>query len=198
VDDIAGLAIEFDPDAAIWRRDPARNPGGLLYDDGVHKYAVVMRWIGEIGTVQAMIGRTPDFLTEAPSAAIWRFKDKNCLGILDYTYAPHMIMRGKYVRVDEFFEIHGSRGVIWVTRCSGEMLDLPPVMVLKGTETISYQVPMDWSEGFHGAARDFIDGILQERQPELDAQTSKRILQVALAIYEASKTERPVAPESMT
>jgi predicted dehydrogenase len=198
VDDIANLAIEFDPDAAIWRRDPARNPGGLLYDDGVHKYAVAMQWIGEIEAVQAMIGRTPDFLTEAPSAAIWRFKDKNCLGMLDYTYAPHMIMRGKYVRVDEFFEIHGSRGVIWVTRCSGEMLDLPPVMLLKGTETVSYQVPMDWIEGFNGAARDFIDSIPQGRQPDLDARTSKKILQVALAIYEAARTERPVAPMSMT
>jgi predicted dehydrogenase len=198
VDDIAHLAIEFDPEASLWRRDPARNPGGLLYDDGVHKYAVAMKWIGAIDKIQAIVGRAGDFLQEAPSAAIWRFKNKDCLGMLDYTYAPQMVMRGKYVRVDEFFEIHGSRGVIWVTRCSGEMLDLPPVMVLKGTETISYQVPMDWIEGFHGAARDFIDSILQGRQPELDAQTSKQILQVALAIYEASRTERPVAPESMT
>jgi predicted dehydrogenase len=157
-----------------------------------------MRWIGEIGTVQAMIGRTPDFLTEAPSAVIWRFKDKNCLGMLDYTYAPQMVIRGKYVRVDEFFKVHGSRGVIWVTRCSGEMLDLPPVMLRKGTETVSYQVPMDWIEGFNGAARDFVDSILQGRRPELDARTSKKILQVALAIYEAARTERPVAPASMT
>jgi predicted dehydrogenase len=198
VDDIANMAIEFDPDASIWRRNPARNPGGLLYDDGVHKYAVAMKWIGDIDKIQAIVGHTPDFITEAPSAAIWRFRDKNCLGMLDYTYAPHMIMRGKYVRVDEFFEIHGSRGVIWVTRCSGEMLDLPPVMVLKGTETISYQVPMDWIAGFNGAARDFIDCIVQGHQPDLDAQTSKQILQVALAIYEASRTERPVTPESMT
>jgi predicted dehydrogenase len=197
VDDIADPAIEFDPDATVWRRDPARNPGGLLYDDGVHKYAVAMKWIGEIDKIQAIVERTPDFIMEAPSAAIWRFKNKHCLGMLDYTYAPQMIMRGKYVRVDEFFEIHGSRGVIWVTRCSGEMLDLPPVMVLKGTETVSYQVPMDWIEGFHGAARDFIDSILQGRQPELDAQASKKILQVALAIYEAARTERPVAPESI-
>ena len=36
---ITGQAIELDPDALVWRRDPGRNPGGALYDDGVHKYA---------------------------------------------------------------------------------------------------------------------------------------------------------------
>jgi predicted dehydrogenase len=108
-----------------------------------------------------------------------------------------MAIRGKYVRVDEFFEIHGSHGIIWVTRCSGEMLDLPPVMVIKGTETASYQVPMDWRLSFDGAARDFVDGLLHGRQPALDVHASKRILQVPLAIYEASRACRPVAPDSM-
>lgn len=36
------------------------------------------------------------------------------------------------------------------------------------------------------------------RQPQLDAQTSKSILQVSLAIYEAARTERPVQPDAVT
>ena len=87
---------------------------------------------------------------------------------------------------------------IWVTRCSGEMFDLPPVMVFKGTETTSYQMPMDWKDSFDGAARDFIDSLVEGRQPELDVPTSKQILQVALAIYEAARTAQPVAPHSIT
>jgi predicted dehydrogenase len=195
--DIVNPTIELDPEAYVWRRDPTRNPGGVLYDDGVHKYAVAMKWIGEIGKISAIVSETSDFIMETPSAAMWRFKDRDCLGIIDYTNAPHLTIRGKYVRVDEFFEIHGARGIIWVTRCSGEMLDLPPVMLLKGTETVSFQVPMDWSVSFDGAATDFIESLLQERQPEQDVQTAKQILQVALAIYQASRTERPVAPESI-
>jgi predicted dehydrogenase len=195
--EIVGLSVELDPGAAVWRRDSARNAGGVLYDDGVHKYATAMYWIGEIGEVSAIVTRGDDFIMETPSAAMWRFKDRNCLGVVDYTYAPGMAIRGKYVRVDEFFEIHGSHGIIWVTRCSGEMLDLPPVMVIRGTETVSYQVPMDWRLSFDGAARDFIDGLLHGRQPALDAQASRRILQVPLAIYEASRLGRPVAPELM-
>ena len=172
---ITNAAIALEADAAVWRRDAARNPGGVLYDDGVHKYAVAMKWIGEIDKIQAIVLKTADFVTEAPATAIWKFKDRHCLGMLDYSYAPGLTIRGKYYGVDEFFEIHGSHGIIWVTRCSGEMLDLSPVMVFKGAETISYQVPMDWQEGFDGAARDFVDSLIQGRQPELDVQTSKQI-----------------------
>jgi predicted dehydrogenase len=109
-----------------------------------------------------------------------------------------MAIRGRYVRVDEFFEIHGTRGIIWVTRCSGEMLDLPPVQVIRGTETVSYQVPMDWRSSFDGAAADFVDGVLAGRQPAQDVQAAKHMLQVSLAIYEAGRTGRSVRPDSIT
>jgi predicted dehydrogenase len=77
------------------------------------------------------------------------------------------------------------------------MLDLPPVMVIRGTETVSYQVPTDWRLGFDGAAADFVDGVLDGRQPAQDVHAATRMLQVPLAIYEAARTGRPVAPESM-
>ena len=167
---VEGITLDMEPDAMVWRRDPARNPGGVLFDDGVHKYGTAAYWIGEIGEVSAIVTRGADFILETPSVATWRFKDRDCLGIMDYTHAPEMVIRGRYVRVDEFFEIHGSRGIIWVTRCSGEMLDLPPVQLIRGTETVSYQVPMDWRLGFDGAAADFVDGVLDGRQPAQDVQ----------------------------
>jgi predicted dehydrogenase len=78
------------------------------------------------------------------------------------------------------------------------MLDLPPVVLIRGTETVAYQVPMDWRLGFDGAARDFVDSLLEGRQPAQDVATARRILQVPLAIYEASRLRRPVAPASVT
>jgi len=195
--DIVGATLPLDPEALVWRRDPSRNPGGALYDDGVHKYATAMYWIGDFGEISAIVGGGTDFLQETPSVAHFRFKDRNCLGIIDYTYAPEMPIRSRYYKADEFFEIHGTRGILWVTRCTGEMLDLPPIVLIKGTETTSYQVPMDWRTGFDGAARDFVDGLLTGRQPAQDVHAARKVLQVPLAIYEASKTRRPVAPESM-
>jgi predicted dehydrogenase len=77
------------------------------------------------------------------------------------------------------------------------MLDLPAVVVLRGRERVTYQVPTDWRLGFDGAAADFVDGLLEGRQPAQDVQAARRMLQVPLAIYESGRTGRAVAPESM-
>lgn len=190
-------AIQVEPEAYQWRRDPKVNAGGMLYDDGWHKYATAMWWLGDIEKVFGIVTRGEDFIREAPSAAIWKFKGRHCLGVLDYTVAEDMPIRARYYPSDEFFEIQGSKGAIWVTRCTGEMLDLPPVMLVKGTETVGFQVPMDWADGFHGAAADFIGSILQDRQPAMDVHFSRKVLQVILAVYEASRTERGVQVESV-
>lgn len=190
--------FHVEPDAAVWRRDPKLHAGGMLYDDGWHKYATAIWWIGEIEKVQSIVTRTEDYIVETPSAAIWKFKNRDCLGTFDYSSAPEMVIRGKYYPADEFFEIHGSRGAIWVTRCTGEMLDLPPVVLVKGTETVGFQVPMDWIEGFNGSARHFIDSILSGQQPDMDIGFSRHTLQVAMAMYEASRTECPVDPSTLT
>jgi hypothetical protein len=78
------------------------------------------------------------------------------------------------------------------------MLDLPPVMVIRGTETTSYQVPSDWRLGFDGAAADFVEGVLAGRQPAQDVHAARRMLQVPLAIYESARTARAISPDSMT
>jgi len=44
---------------------------------------------------------------------------------------------------------------------------------------------------------DFIDALLAGRQPAQDVQAAKHILQVPLAIYEAARLVRAVAPESV-
>lgn len=194
--DDAHLMIE--PDALVWRQDPKRHAGGVMYDDGWHKYATAMWWLGDIEKVQSFVTKTDDYIAEVPSVATWKFKDKDCLGVLDYTVAPEMPIRTKYYPSDEFFEIQGTQGSIWVTRCTGEMLDMPPVMLMKGTEVQQFQVPMDWIEGFKGAARDFVDGITSGRQPHMDIEFSKKVLQVALSVYEAARTERAVDPTALT
>jgi predicted dehydrogenase len=198
VQHITGQVMDLEPDATVWRRDRGRNPGGPLYDDGVHKYATAAYWIGEIGDISAIVTHGADILAETPAAAMWRFKGRDCLGIIDYTSAPEMTIRSRYYKADEFFEIHGTRGIIWVTRCTGEMLDMPAVVVIRGAETVHHQVATDWRLGFDGAAADFVDSLLAGRQPRQDVHEAKRILQVPLAIYEAARTGRAVAPASIT
>lgn len=197
---VQSSVITMDPEVDNWRRSPTINPSKLqwrMYDHAVHEYAVAMYLLGDIDSVYGNVNQNRDMM-EIPSAALWKFKDGNCLGMADYSHAPGMTIRGKYFPVDEFFEIHGTKGTIWVTRCSSEMLDLPPVVLLKGLETVSFQPPMDWIESFNGAANDFIQGIIQDKQPDMDARSSRKALQVAVGVYEASRTKRAVAVDSVT
>ena len=47
------------------------------------------------------------------------------------------------------------------------------------------------------AAADFVDSLLAGRQPAQDIHTAKHILQVSLAIYEASRVGHAVSPDSI-
>ena len=194
---MAQRGIDTMPDAYEWRRDPNLHAGGMLYDDGWHKYATAIWWLGEIDKVQSFMTRADDYLDETPSAVIWKHKGKDCIGALDYASSPEMEIRGRYYPIDEFFEIQGGKGAIWVTRCTGEMLDMPPVMLVKGTEITGVQTPMDWIEGFNGAARAFIDAITRRERPDMDLAFSRHTLQTALAVYQAAAAERAIPVDSV-
>lgn len=194
----SGGRIEVDEGALDWRRDAARNPGGMMYDDGWHKVATAMWWAGDVERVSSIVSKTDNFMMETPSAAIWKYADKNCLAVFEYANAPEMPLRSRYYPADEFMEIIGTKGVLWVTRCTGEMLDMPPVVFHHDGTTTAYQVPMDWLESFKGASRDFVDSLISGEQPYMDISFAKKVLQATLAFYEASNTQSWVRPETLT
>ena len=116
----------------VWRLNH-QSPGGHLFDDMVHKYAMAL-WLVEpdIVSVQAVVRRRDLFFE--PCNVLFEYEEPELLGSMEVSYAPKMWMRSQYYGADEFFEIQGDEGFLWVTRCTGEMLDLPPVMLYRGTE----------------------------------------------------------------
>ena len=194
--EVLGGGLPLEPGAMTWRRDPEANAGGFLFDAAWHPYSTVIWWLGGVEKVNALMTKTDDFTIEMPSAVVWKFDGKKCIAVFDSSYAEDYPIRGKYYPLDEFFEIQGSKGAIWVTRCTGETVDMAPVMVLKGTETVGLNVPMDWSEGFNGAARHFVDSIIADEQPTMDMDFSKTVLKATLAAYKASESDRAVDPRS--
>jgi len=189
---ITDPTIDRGEDAALWRRDPSLNLGGVMFDDACHKYATAMSWIGDVAEVSAMVTETDDFVHETPAAAMFRFAGRDCLGIVDYAHQPGLTIRGKYTPVDEFFEIHGSNGTIWVTQGQAEMNPLPPVMLQTSAGLEEFNVPSDYALSFDGAAADFVDGLIEGQQPRQDLATARRILEVAHAVYESARSGRVV------
>ena len=191
---VEGAVLPIMEGAYTWRLDPARNAGGMLYDDGWHKVATAIWWGGGVERVSAHVTRGDNFMNEMPSVATWKYAGVDRLAVIEYAGASEMPMRTRYYPADEFMEVIGSKGVLWVTRCTGEMLDMPPVVLHLGDESVSYHLSMDWIEGFNGAAADFVDGILEGRQPMMDVRFSEEVLRAILAMYRSSDSGVWVAP----
>jgi predicted dehydrogenase len=189
----------LEPQGYVWRFN-AQSPGGHLFDDVAHKYATAL-WLfdQDIRSVQAVVRQAPIFF-EAPTAAIFEYERDTLLGMMEVTYAPHMAIRSRYYGADEFFEVQGTDGFLWVTRATGEMLDLAPLIVrhADGTTTEYSTIDANWFSGFRNSSHDFVDALLEGRpDPEMSGELAVKTLQLCFAVYEASNERRPVDPSTI-
>ncbi|HEY1635968.1 MAG TPA: Gfo/Idh/MocA family oxidoreductase [Acidimicrobiales bacterium] len=188
----------LDPTGYEWRFD-SRSPGGHLFDDVVHKYAVALWLFPErIRSVQAVVRRGALFF-EAPTAAIFEYERDDLLATMEVTHAPHMRLRTRYYGADEVFEVQGTDGFVWVTRATGEMLDLSPLLWHRsdGTMVSFSNLDADWGTGFRLASRAFVDALLEGTQPEMSGPRAIEVLQLCFAVYQASATRSPVDPATI-
>jgi predicted dehydrogenase len=189
------------PEGYGWRLD-TRSPGGHLFDDNVHKYAMAL-WLLDldITSVQAVVRRRDLFFE--PCAAIFEYEDPMVLGTMEVQYAPKLYMRSSYYGADEFFEITGDEGQIWVTRATGEMLDLAPVMLFTGTEhelktTEFRDIDADWGTGFVRSSQHFVSSLLDGTTADMTPEAAIKVLQLCFAVYQASEIGTSVDPRTMT
>jgi len=189
------------PEGYGWRLDK-RSPGGHLFDDNVHKYAMA-EWLLDldITSVQAVVRRRDLFFE--PSAMIFEYEDPMVLGSMEVQYAPKLYMRSSYYGADEFFEITGDEGQIWVTRATGEMLDLAPVMLFTGTPegrttTEFTTLDADWGAGFVRSSQHFIDSIINGTPAEMSPESAIKVLQLCFAVYQASQIGTSVDPRTIS
>jgi predicted dehydrogenase len=185
----------------VWRLNH-QSPGGHLFDDMVHKYAMAL-WLVEpdIVSVQAVVRRRDLFFE--PCNVLFEYEEPSLLGSMEVSYAPQMWLRSQYYGADEFFEVQGDEGFLWVTRCTGEMLDLAPVMVYRGaqedpTMTGYDGMEADWAAGFTRSSARFVDALLDGTTPDMTAEEAVKVLQLCFAVYEAGNTGTRVDPRTMT
>jgi len=197
-DAVSAFQAGLDPSGYEWRFD-SRSPGGHLFDDMVHKYAVALWLFPErIRSVQAIVRRGPLFF-ESPTAAMFEYDRDDLLGTMEVTHAPKMKLRSRYYGADEVFEIQGTDGFVWVTRATGEMLDLAPLILHRPDgSSVSYSnLDADWATGFRLSSRAFVDALLDGSSPEMSGELAIEVLQLCFAVYEASRTRTPVDPASI-
>ncbi len=190
----------LDYEGYLWRMTET-SPGGHLFDDMIHKYAVAL-WLldQDIVSVQAAVRRRDHYFE--PMAALFEYEDPEVLGTMEVSYAPQMWLRSAYYGADEFFEVQGEEGFLWVTRCTGQLLDLPAVVLYDGakgsqTTTSFPSVDDDWGTGFRRSSIHFIDALVDGVPAEMSADDAIKALQLCFAVYQAGNTRLPVDPRTV-
>lgn len=186
----------LDADGYVWRLDE-QSPGGHLFDDMVHKYAMAS-WLvdAKVVRVQAAMRRM-DYFFE-PLAAAFEYDQPDLLGTMSVSYAKKMAVPSTYYGADEFFEVQGEEGLLWVTRATGQLLDLPPLLLHRdGRSQAITDVDDDWGAGFRMASEHFIDCLLTGEQPQMSAEDAIAVLQLCFAVYQSANEGRPVDPATI-
>ena len=188
------------PEGYGWRLD-ARSPGGHLFDDMVHKYAMAL-WLldQDITAVQAVVRRRDLFFE--PCVALFEYDDPDLLGTMEVHYAKEMWMRSSYFGADELFEIQGEEGILWVTQATGELLGQAPVVLYRGEPgrrrfTAFADVEADWGAGFRRSSAHFVDALLAGSEPAMSVADAARVLRLCFAVYQAANTQARVDPRTI-
>jgi len=107
--------------------------------------------------------------------------------------SPEMLVDTHHYSQDDRIEITGTRGVIWVTRGHGKMMDIPPVIMYRDGETTSYSdMKTGWEHSFINSTRHFIDAYFKGEPPSLTGEQGRDILRFALAAQESARTGKSV------
>lgn len=189
---VSPSAWQVPQSARDWRLNPEECGGGpLVFDDGHHKFALAWHFMGKAEEVHAWIGRTeiaPGLFLDAPAIVSWKFA-ANRYGSLEAVFSPELLLDTRHYAQDDRVEITGSKGVIWVTRGHGKMMDVPPVVMYKDRQTRTFSdMPVGWEHSFINSTRQFIDAYFAGEPPRLTGEEGREVLQFALAAQESART----------
>lgn len=190
-----------DPLSWTWRLNETLSGGGpVVFDDGYHKFSIFIDLIGDVEKVSAWIDETPvlpGVTQDSPAVVMWKYKDKKVYGVWDITASEDLYIKGKYYTCDERMEITGSRGILWLTRCTAEMLPLAPLIMYKDGKITEFRDdPCDWQDAFINSTHDFIDCIKYNRDPILTGEKGREVLKFALAAIDSSKKNSEIFLDS--
>jgi predicted dehydrogenase len=193
---------QIDPRSWIWRLNDTLSGGGpFIFDDGYHKFSIIMHMMGDVEKVFAWIDCSavmPGVYQDCPATVMWKHKNGKRYGVMEIVDSKDMYIKSKYYTCDERMEITGTRGVLWVTRCTGTMLpEVAPVLMYRDGKLHEYwDMPVDWAESFKNSTLDFIDAIKNNREPVLSGEQGREVLKFALCTMESSEKKREVYLDS--
>ncbi len=184
-----------------WRLNDSLSGGGpIVFDDGYHKFSLFIDLLGGVEKVVAWIEESKilaGICQDCPAVIMWKYADKKLFGVWDITSSEGLYVQGKYYTCDERMEVTGTRGILWLTRCTASMMPqvAPVIMYKDGKVTEFWDAPHDWQDSFIRSTHDFIDSIKEDREPVLSGERGREVLKFALATIDSSRLNREIRLE---
>jgi predicted dehydrogenase len=193
---------EVPADAWRWRLSEGECGGGpIVFDHGYHIFSIVMYFLGAVEKVFAWIEQVeigPGLTLDSPAMITWKHREGMRYGSWESVTSPELMIRSKYYADEEFIDITGSKGVIWLNRCSGMMLEQPALVVYRDGETTAYHnLETDWASSFVAAGRDFVAAAREGRSCSLTGSDARDVLQFSLAAHHSAREGREVHLKEM-
>jgi len=178
-------------DKGGWRGTWKMDGGGALMNQGIHGIDILQYVMGPIKSVSG-IARTLVRNIEVEDTAVAVLEFEN--GALGQIVGTTSIAPGS----DRVLEICGSEGTIVLTEDSVTSWECPnmaiPEELVQNNRTGSTAAdPTNFSIAGHvRQLQDMVDAIREDRAPMITQHDGRKPVELILAIYESSKTGKPV------
>ena len=185
------------PSAWEWRMQDFK--AGLPeehFDHGHHLWSTACFLFGGVDRVVSWID-SMDGVVDTPAVTMWKHREGTRYGVCEVACANQVCIPSKYYANDEWIEITGTRGIITINRCNGNIKCGPPISLFNGKWKHFSNVRSDWVEGFIGSTHNFIRAIRGEEAPRLSGDEGREVLRFAFSVLKSSKIRREVYLDEM-
>jgi predicted dehydrogenase len=193
-------------EANVWRSDPAQSGGApALLDMGAHMAASIYYFMGPVERVHAFsdLSSTRDGRNSgSPAMITFQFEGDYDgaprFGSWAVTQAPELEIPTKYYPDDEMIEIVGTKGIVWINRCTGSLFDGPPVSLFRDGQTRHFtDMEVDWGESFRVGGEEFTDAIANGVPVDMSAELARAVLTFQVAAITSGTEHREVTIAEM-
>lgn len=190
-------------EAWAWRINPEMGGGcPLMFDHNYHNYSLALYLLGPVGQVAAWMDRSElvpgsGIFVSTPSTVMWKYRKGGMYGVMDVALGPELQIDTRYYADESRLEITGTRGIIFVNRCTGRLQNRPALELYRDGVTTAYEhIPCEWDCSFAAATEDLILSLERGVQPKLSGTEGRAALELTLAAIEsAEKGEQVLLPD---
>lgn len=179
-----------------WRIRENEEGGGTrglqTFDHGHHLWTTAWYLLGDVDRTSAWIDSV-DGIVDSPSVVMWKHKDGKAYGMCEFFHGTDLAIPSKYYANDEWIQVGGSKGILFIRRCTGLVHEGPAVSLFTDEGWQHFDdIPSDWGDGFIGAAENFFRAIEGEEAPLLSGEDGREVLRFCLAVQKSSQVRREV------